>query len=651
MSVSTFIADFFSASTGSIYICSLPNDRGTGQPAEICGRGSGVRLDDLVGRWDRKDRGTFFCINTVMPRQSRRSKETIHEIVCLHADLDLDKIDMSPDVVLERLGQLPCLPSKVIHSGHGYHCYWVLAESERATPETIARVEVLLRVLADVIGGDPAVCEVARLMRLPGSHNTKNGGRLPVKVVVDRPLRYELSDLEYWLGMQRPLIPRKGAAPPANPFLATDMPGAGGAPVDVDMRLDAMRFQGPGETSIHQTQLAVSSALLNRGVGADEIVAKLLAATRRVSGTAGERWDWAREERDIRAMCASWARKKFNGQRPSIALDQQSGTSMEELSTMEFKPVSFLVPDLIPAEGVTLICSKPKVGKSWLLYDLCISSAINRDMLGERRPTQGHTLYLALEDNLRRLRSRGERLLPAWVGPWPANMRVETIWERVDQGGLDLMCKWVMSVRAASGSVACIAIDVLKMVRPAGQDRKTAYDRDYEALVGLRELSKELGIAIIVAHHTRKAAADDLIDMVSGTLGLTGAADTIIVIERQPGGGFVFDVRGRDVEAVQLAAQFGRDTCRWTIVGEAGSVRRSAEREAVLSVFREAGEPLTVELVTAALREAVTSDRGGVTKSRDAVKQILGRMAKSGDLRRLEKGRYELPTNPESLSH
>src|SRR5262249_60586237 len=31
-----------------------------------------------------------------------------------------DKIDISPDVVLERLGQLPRLPSKVIHSGHGY---------------------------------------------------------------------------------------------------------------------------------------------------------------------------------------------------------------------------------------------------------------------------------------------------------------------------------------------------------------------------------------------------------------------------------------------------------------------------------------------------------------------------------------------------
>jgi hypothetical protein len=608
---SDFVADFFSASTGSMYICSLPNDRGAGQTAEICGRGSGARLNDLVDRWDRKDRGTFFCINTVTPRQSRRSKETIHEIVCLHADLDLDKIDTSPDVVLERLGQLPCLPSKVIHSGHGYHCYWMLTEPEPATPETVARVEGLLRLIANVIGGDPAVCEVARLMRLPGSYNTKNGGRLPVEVVVDRPLRYELTDIEDWLGMQqRPFIPRKGAAAPANPFLTADIPGAGGARVDVDMRLAAMRFQGPGETSIHQTQLAVSAALLNRGVGVDEIVATILAATRRASGAPGERWDWVREKRDIRAMCASWARKKSDGQRPLAAPDRQSGTSMEELSTMEFEPVSFLVPDLIPAEGVTLVCSKPKVGKSWLLYDLCISSAINRNMLGERRPAQGHTLYLALEDSLRRLRSRGEKLLPAWTGPWPANMRVETAWERVDQGGLDRIRKWVMGVRAAGGSVACIAIDVLKMVRPAGHDRKAAYDRDYEALVGLRELSKELGVAIIVAHHTRKTAADDLIDMVSGTLGLTGAADTIIVIDRQPSGGFVLDVRGRDVEAAQLAAMLDKETCRWGIMGDAGSVRRSAERESVLSVFRDAGEPLTVELVTAALREGVTGDRG-----------------------------------------
>jgi len=61
MSASAFIADFFSASTGSIYLCSLPNERGSGKPAELVGRGGGARLDDLVQhQWDRTDRGTFF---------------------------------------------------------------------------------------------------------------------------------------------------------------------------------------------------------------------------------------------------------------------------------------------------------------------------------------------------------------------------------------------------------------------------------------------------------------------------------------------------------------------------------------------------------------------------------------------------------------
>ena len=472
MTPSDFLADFFSASTGSIYLCSLPNGHNGGRPAELAGRGDGARLDDYVlHKWDKPDRGVFFCVNTIKPGQARRSKETVHEIVCLHCDLDFARIDLKPDAILARLNQLKCLPSKIVSSGHGLHCYWLLNEALPATPEIILQTEIALRGSANMLGGDPAVAEVARLMRLPGSFNTKNGDRIPVRAIVDRPLRYELDDLSEWIGETRPLIPPKGKAPNDNPFLSANIP-SGGPAVDVDGRLANMRFRGPGDTSVHQTQVSVSAAMLNRGVPADQVVSTILNATRLAAGAEGQRWNWAREERDIRAMCSSWARKKFNGQRPSIAPDQQSGTSMEELSTMEFEPVSFLVPDLIPAEGVALICSKPKVGKSWLLYDLCISSATNRDMLGGRRPAQGHTLYLALEDNLRRLRSRGEKLLPAWAGRWPANMRVETIWERVDQGGLDRIRKWVMGVRAAGGSVACIAIDVLKMVRPSGRTAK-----------------------------------------------------------------------------------------------------------------------------------------------------------------------------------
>jgi hypothetical protein len=36
-----------------------------------------------------------------------------------------------------------------------------------------------------------------------------------------------------------------------------------------------------------------------------------------------------------------------------------------------------------------------------------------------------------------------------------------------------------------------------------------------------------------VLHHQRKAAGDDFVDTVSGTLGLAGAADTILTLENQ----------------------------------------------------------------------------------------------------------------------
>src|SRR5438105_640074 len=99
MTPADFIADFFKHSTGAIYLCSLPNERGGGRPAEICGRGDSARLNALVLQtWDRKDRGTFFCVNALTPGQARRSKETVCEITCLHCDLDFSKINMTPDV-------------------------------------------------------------------------------------------------------------------------------------------------------------------------------------------------------------------------------------------------------------------------------------------------------------------------------------------------------------------------------------------------------------------------------------------------------------------------------------------------------------------------------------------------------------------------
>jgi RecA-family ATPase len=285
---------------------------------------------------------------------------------------------------------------------------------------------------------------------------------------------------------------------------------------------------------------------------------------------------------------------------------------------MEFKPVEFLVQDLIPAEGVTLLVAKPKVGKSWLLYDLCISAALGREVLGGRTVKHGYSLYLALEDSRRRLRNRAEKLLGFDMRP-PTGVMYKTEWPRADQGGLQLIREWVLETRAQGHTVSHVGIDVLEKFRPARRERQPAYQQDYGAADGLRQLTAELGFGVVLAHHQRKAGADDLQDTVLGTQGLTGVVDCVIVIERQIDGGFVFDVRGRDIEARQLAAVFDKETCRWAITGEASEVRGNQTRRAISEAMSATPGGMTPQEVAA---------ETGIKSS--TVRVTLGRMARDG---------------------
>jgi hypothetical protein len=185
---------------------------------------------------------------------------------------------------------------------------------------------------------------------------------------------------------------------------------------------------------------------------------------------------------------------------------REHAVSTDRLQAMTFDPITFAVPGLIPAEGVTLLCSKPKFGKSWLMLDLAIAATADRYVLGERKPMQGDVLYLALEDSLRRLQGRMTKLLPTFTGKWPPGLTVATQWRRVDQGGLDDIRDWVDAARKSGRRVAFIAIDVLAKVRPVQKGSKPIYEADYEALTGLHKLAIELGVAIVVVHHTRKMA-------------------------------------------------------------------------------------------------------------------------------------------------
>src|SRR4029077_13789535 len=133
-----------------------------------------------------------------------------------------------------------------------------------------------------------------------------------------------------------------------------------------------------------------------------------------------------------------------------------------------------------------------------------------------------------------------------------------------------------------------VSVDTLAKFREVPNGKTQPYADDYAAVSGLQKLASKYNIAIIIVHHDRKADADDVFDTVSGTLGLTGAADTILIMKRQAGAVGLY-VCGRDIEEVEKALQFNRATCRWTILGEAAEVFRSGERNRVIAALKEAG--------------------------------------------------------------
>lgn len=243
---------------------------------------------------------------------------------------------------------------------------------------------------------------------------------------------------------------------------------------------------------------------------------------------------------------------------------------------------------------------------------------------------QGDVLYLALEDNERRLQRRIGKVL----GPmqeWPERFHYATEWPRANDGGLDAIEEWILSME----NPRLVIVDVLMMFRPASGARDNQYEADYHAVKGLQALASKYGLAIIIVHHTRKSGSDvDPFEKVSGTLGLSGAADTTIVLDRDGNGATLYG-RGRDIEEIESAVEFNKEACCWHVLGQAAQVRRTDERAAILEVLHEADEAMGPREIAV----ATGADRNNVD-------QLLYKMMKEGEVRKAKRGRY---THPDRL--
>ena len=225
-----------------------------------------------------------------------------------------------------------------------------------------------------------------------------------------------------------------------------------------------------------------------------------------------------------------------------------------------FPPTAYVVPGIIP-EGMTLLVAAPKIGKSWMVLGLGVElsnggNAFGSIPVGNPRPV----LYLALEDGKRRLQDRLVRLNPSEV-----SHRLEFMTD-IPNGQATATISEFMTRHAGLDPV-CILDTLGKVMPPAGNGSQ--YGHDYSVLSALKATADAVpGSSLVIVHHTRKMDGGDFLDAVSGTQGIAGAADTVLVLRRERHDDrATLQVTSRDAAEGEYSLTL-TDTGAWQLDGE-----------------------------------------------------------------------------------
>ena len=312
------------------------------------------------------------------------------------------------------------------------------------------------------------------------------------------------------------------------------------------------------------------------------------------------------------------------GPRPAPAT-----STAADLMGREFPPIRWVVDGLFQEGSCYLLAGKSKVGKSRLVLSIVVAASTGGRVLGKLGARGGDVLYLSLEDGERRLQERIAQMTAYDTGADLSRLHYRTHWDPLDAGGAEDLESW-LDLHPDCG---LIVIDTLVRVRgQSGQDRQSLYSLDYQALAPLADMAHRRRVGVLVVHHTRKAEAEDPIDAISGSMGLSAAVDGALILtrKRQSADGEL-SIVGRDTEDRTLSLKLDHETGGWLLIGDADEQRLTLERREVLEALHESGMAMKPGELAIALG-----------KSANATGQLLWKLKKEGLVIQRSYGAYVL---------
>ncbi len=242
---------------------------------------------------------------------------------------------------------------------------------------------------------------------------------------------------------------------------------------------------------------------------------------------------------------------------------QLQTVSAKDLLTQPLGPIRFTIDAILP-HGLFILAGNGKIGKSWLALDMsnCVASG---DILWHYQAAQGDVLYLALEDHYRRLQERLIKVAPECDIDSDADIHFVTQVSKLGCGLAEQLTEFL----DAHPQTRLVVVDTLKYIRNNGKSTGN-YSGDYRDMDALREIIAGRDLTMLLITHTRKTRDADPLNTISGSTGLTGAADGVFVLEKYDRNGDMarLTIVNRDTESREFELRFDKQDCRWQFVGE-----------------------------------------------------------------------------------
>lgn len=231
--------------------------------------------------------------------------------------------------------------------------------------------------------------------------------------------------------------------------------------------------------------------------------------------------------------------------------------SLDVVNQQEFPDDDWLVDGLIP-NGVSILVGDPKMGKSFLAQQLAIAIATDDLFLGSRKSKSGKVIYLAWEDNARRIQKRtrvsGKPASPGVIYSFKPNIN-----------GKDL--SWMESCVEKYPDTRLLVIDTITYLRGGDSSNTDSYTKDVRFMAPITAMAEKLGFSVIaVTHMNQLTKVSDAYHKIQGSTGQPGSADNIIFLTRnsRSSENAKLIISGREIDEFEVKLRFNKKTWVWT---------------------------------------------------------------------------------------